>query len=812
MEKNEHQIIRQLFNDYLRMYSTRDDRLITYFSEDFSGFTGGGDFLVKNREEWIAITRQDFAQVKDPIRIELKDLAIQLLADTIAVATGFFTIHLPIEDHILSRETARLVLIFRSESTGWKISHSSISIPYYLVREGEIYPMKELVDRNQFLEKLVAERTNQLSEANENLRQANEKLAREIAEHMKSEKALRLTQFSIDRAAIAIFRAGSDARILNVNEQACKDLGYSESELCQMTIFDINPTVNDNNWVGIWQTLLDQKRFNFETEHRRQDGTIFPAEITSNLLEFGGKKYSISFVRDITEQKRAEKALRLTQFSFDRASIGIFQIGSDARVLNVNHQACKDLGYSESELCQMTIFDFNPIANVNDWGGIWQKLLDQKNDHFETEHRRKDGTIFPVEITANLLEFEETLYAICFVRDITVKNNNEKLRAKMQAGLQQAQRLDSLGTLAGGIAHDFNNILSAIMGYTELTKLSCSDNPTVQHYLDQLGSASLRAKNLVQQILNFSRQSDSEKHPIDISRIVNEALNLIRATLPTTIEISKNVPSDLGVIVANETQIHQIVMNLCTNAHHAMDEEGGLIDVELSTTTISAKDGINYPDLDPGEYLKLIITDTGSGIPSEILTKIFDPYFTTKNPGEGTGLGLSTVHGIVKDHGGCIKVYSEQGRGTSFQIFLPITKSRTERTDNSVGQLPHGNETILFVDDEKLLLEIGKELLESLGYRVETRASSIDALEAFRVQPAKYDLIVSDMTMPKITGELLAVEIKKIKPDVPIILCTGYSTRLNSEKLIKIGIAKVLMKPVTFNELAVNVREALDRV
>ena len=221
---------------------------------------------------------------------------------------------------------------------------------------------------------------------------------------------------------------------------------------------------------------------------------------------------------------------------------------------------------------------------------------------------------------------------------------------------------------------------------------------------------------------------------------------------------------------------------------------------------------MNFPDLDPGEYLKLIITDTGSGIPEEIAAKIFDPYFTTKNSEKGTGLGLSTVHGIVKDHGGCIKVYSESNVGTSFQIFLPIVDLKAQKIDVLDEQLPCGSETILFIDDEKLLLEIGKELLETIGYKVETRASSIDALEAFRVRPAKYDLIISDMTMPKMTGDQLAIEIKKIEPKVPIILYTGFSTRINSEKLKKIGIAKVLMKPVTIKELAVNVRHALDHI
>ncbi len=623
----------------------------------------------------------------------------------------------------------------------------------------------------------------------------------------------------------SLFEASPDAifllrglTIVDCNLATCDLFAGDKNSILGLSVVDLSPPLQLQ---GESSLLLAEKITNpsqqhilqsFDWIHKTIDGQLFNAEV--RLRTFGvddGELLLVAIVRDITERKRNEEALLLTQFAFDRAAVGIFLISSDGRVLKVNQLACKDLGYSESELCQMTIFDFNPNADINAWEFVWQKLIDQKKDHAETEHRRKDGTQFPVEITANLLEFDGNQYSFCFVQDITERKESAKLEAKMQAQSQQTQRLDSLGTLAGGIAHDFNNILSAIVGYTELTKLNCSDNPKVLHYLEQLNSANLRAKSLVQQILSFSRLSDSEKCPIDISRVVNEVLNLIRATVPATIEISKKIPTDLGVIVANETQIYQIVMNLCTNAHHAMNEQGGLIDVELSTTTINTRDKLNYPDLHPGEFVKLKITDTGSGIPAEILPRIFDPYFTTKKTGEGTGLGLSTVHGIIKNHGGTIKVYSEPGRGTSFQVFLPVTESGPEKTDNSVSEFPHGTETILFVDDEKLLLEIGKELLESLGYQVDTRACSIDALEAFRGQPAKYDLIVSDMTMPKMTGECLAVEIKKIEPDVPILLCTGFSTKVNSAQLVKIGIEKILMKPVTMNELAVNVRLALDR-
>ena len=315
---------------------------------------------------------------------------------------------------------------------------------------------------------------------------------------------------------------------------------------------------------------------------------------------------------------------------------------------------------------------------------------------------------------------------------------------------------------------------------------------------------------MVKQILTFSKQSNSEKIPIDISRVINEALSLITATIPSSIEVLNYVKPNLGVIFADETQIHQIVMNLCTNSCHAMKGKGDRLEVDLIPVTLSSRDSSNYPDLNPGKYLKLIVADNGKGMDRSIIGNIFDPYFTTKNLNEGTGMGLSMVHGIVKDHGGTIKVYSEVGVGTTFQIFFPLAEISYDHLFSQAKQFPHGNECILYVDDERLMLEIGKELLGGLGYLVETRASSTDALEAFRIRPEKYDLIVTDIIMPEMTGDELAVEIKKIRPDIPIILCSGFSPRIDGNRLAGIGISKVLMKPVVLSDLATNVRKVLD--
>ncbi len=634
------------------------------------------------------------------------------------------------------------------------------------------------------------------------------------SEQLKTERERYQSLFEASPDAIFLLRG---ITLIDCNSATCSLFNCDKNILIGLTITDLSPPAtaqNENSGILAEVIARQSDQYNlqtFEWIYKAADGRLFDAEV--RLKSFGsdnGEPLMVAFVRDITERKKVEESLRFTQFIFDKASIGIYQTDSKGRILNLNEQACKSLGYTKSELCSMSLFDIDPSLSVEGFNELLQERKRKSQIYIESVHRSKEGMVYPVKITSNILEYKNEQYSISFVRDITEEKEKEKQKQKMEAHFYQAQRMEALGTLAGGIAHDFNNILSAIIGYTELTQRACPNDSKVQSYLSNLHEASKRAKNLVQQILSFSRQGNSEMHPIDISRVINEALRMIRVSVPTTIEISQNIPANPGTIYANETQIHQIIMNLCANSCHAMEETGGSLEIDLIPAIISSEDFSNYPDLNPGHYLKLMVSDTGHGISPDLMQRIFDPYFTTKEAGKGSGLGLSTVHGIVKDHGGMIQVYSELDKGTTFQIFLPLAKVEEHRSVKSEGIFPRGNETILYVDDEKLLIDIGKELLEGLGYTVETRASSIDAYEAFRANPGKYDLIVTDMTMPKLTGEKLANKIHELVPAVPVILCTGYSTRLNTERLKSMGVKQVLMKPVTLAELASAVRTTLD--
>jgi PAS domain S-box-containing protein len=380
---------------------------------------------------------------------------------------------------------------------------------------------------------------------------------------------------------------------------------------------------------------------------------------------------------------------------------------------------------------------------------------------------------------------------------------------KLEAQLRQAQKMEAIGTLAGGIAHDFNNILSAINGFTELAKMESVSHPVALGYLDEVAKAGTRAADLVRQILTFSRQRDQERKPLQLRHVVAEAFKLLRATIPATIQFKVSLSSATPTVLADATQIHQIVMNLATNAAHAMRDQPGWLEARLEGLEVDAALVAAHPELRPGRYARLTIGDTGHGMDRATLERIFEPFFTTKALGEGTGLGLAVVHGIVMAHDGCITVQSQPGQGTTFSLFFPALATEEAEAAAGPAAIPRGHgERILLLDDEEPLVMLGKKMLERLGYTVATETNPLLALSAFQAQPDAYDLVVTDLAMPRMAGTELARQLLLIRPTLPIILVTGYSASLTGESVQAMGIRELVLKPLSRHSLG----EAVDRV
>jgi len=415
--------------------------------------------------------------------------------------------------------------------------------------------------------------------------------------------------------------------------------------------------------------------------------------------------------------------------------------------------------------------------------------------------------------TANALESLE-FYRLLRDQNTTLENKVEertKALAQSERQLQQVMKLQAIGTLAGGIAHDFNNILFPIVGYTELTMDDVPEDSQARQNLEEILKATNRAKGLVQQILTFSRQGGQERKPLKVQFLIKEALKLLRATIPSTIEIECNIDEACRHIMGDPTQIHQVVVNLCTNAYHAMQETGGTLEVGLEEVDISYEKSVERVGTKVGPHLELTVKDAGHGMGPDVMERIFEPYYTTKEQGKGTGLGLSVIHGIIKNHGGDISVSSQLGKGATFTVYLPVIDDiDVEIEPIEAASANQGNEHILLVDDEEQIVDIEKQILERLGYQVTAKTDSQEALEEFSTRSEKFDLVITDMTMPKMSGDQLALKLMDIKPDIPVILCTGFNETINEEKALAMGIDRFVMKPIVKDDLANTIRSVLD--
>ncbi len=438
-----------------------------------------------------------------------------------------------------------------------------------------------------------------------------------------------------------------------------------------------------------------------------------------------------------------------------------------------------------------------------------QNELRLTRGEYEDSSRKYFEVYFQLEEKVNERTRELEQKNIELKSEIEERRQAERERGRLEGKLRQSMKLEAIGTLAGGIAHDFNNILVGILGFAELAKDDLPADSPVRSDLDQVIEAGKRARDLIRHILTFSRQGDQEIAPIQIHPLIKEAVKLLRPTLPANIEIRQKIETE-AAIMGDPTEIHQILMNLCTNARYAMEETGGVIEISLGETTLKSVDLKTIPDVEAGQFVELTVSDTGVGIDEEIIGNIFDPYFTTRKSGKGTGMGLAVVHGIVNSYGGTITVESVRGRGTAFHIFFPKTDLDVLPDIVADEMVPTGTEHILFVDDVWGVVNFGKKMLERLGYTVTSRTSSVEALEAFRAQPEKFDLVITDQTMPNMIGTELAREILSVRPDLPIILCTGYSAYITEEQVKAMGIREYVMKPFVRREMAEVIRRVLD--
>ena len=539
------------------------------------------------------------------------------------------------------------------------------------------------------------------------------------------------------------------------------------------------------------------------------------AKIESENLPFVEfKSLARAANRMVRQRNKAETALRESEKNYrelvQSANSIIIRMDTEGRVIFFNTYAEDFFGYRQEEIIgknvvgtivpERDIAGFDLAVMIADIGSHPERYIANENENIRRNGERVRVTWMNKAIYDQDGRVSEIL---CVGIDVTEKWQLEKR-------LAQAQKMEAIGTLAGGIAHDFNNILSAIIGYTELSLIDIPRSSALQNNLQQILKAGGRAKELVRQILTFSRQRESELAPVKVSLIVNEALKLLRASLPATIKIRHDIKSDMSVLT-DPTNIHQVLMNLCTNASFAMQEKGGVLEVSLGDADLDPDFAKQHPDVKPGKFINLTVRDSGCGMTPEVAERIFDPFYTTKEMGKGTGMGLSVVHGIVKGHGGTIIVESSPGQGSVFRVFLPAVEAEETYPADQVQLMITGSARILFVDDEDFQADIGKRMLERLGYRVTTKTSSVEALELFRQSPDEFDLVITDMTMPDMTGDVLARELIALRPDIPISVCTGYSERINPQIVKEIGIKELAMKPVVMKDIARMIQRVLSK-
>ncbi len=635
---------------------------------------------------------------------------------------------------------------------------------------------------------------------------------RDITEIRKTQEMLRDSEQRyrsvVENIQDIFYRTDKNGVITMISPSAAQIYGAPLEQILGMKVGDFWLSPSERGEM-IRQLQLNGVVRDYEVTLKRRDGSAIYASFTSSLLrdEQGEVTGDEGIIRDIGERKRAELERSRLAMAVEQAAEGIIITDANWRIEYANPAFERITGYCGDEVVGRRAWIFKGDKNDKAMDrNLNEALLNGQAWSGRMTNRKKNGSLYYSDVTVTAILDNRGA-----VRNYVAVHRDISRELLLEKELRQAQKMEALGTLAGGIAHDFNNILGAIVGYTELAGLDLGEQSPVRKKLSEVLKATSRAKELVQQILLFSRRSEQQKIPLSLGSILKEAMRILRPSLPSTIEIKSTV-SSRNFVLADPTQMHQILMNLCTNAAHAMQDKGGVLEVKLADIMVETG-GSKAPEAPaPGLYVELTVGDTGNGIEPLIAELIFDPFFTTKGPNEGTGLGLSVVHGIVKSHGGTICFKSTPGRGSTFTVLLPAIEAKGEPENRDATMVfPRGRERILVVDDEQILAEMIQEMLERLGYDVVFRTDGMEAVEVFRAQPAgnSFDLVITDMTMPGLTGVELARELLKLAPGVPVILMTGFNRKIHAGT-DESGIRELLMKPVTLEKLARTVRTVLD--
>jgi len=621
-----------------------------------------------------------------------------------------------------------------------------------------------------------------------------------VDEDRRVRKANRMATAFSGRPGSEMFglRGGDALRCLNSLEEKSGCGFGSECRHCTVrrTVMDTLETGRNHDQV--------EASLPFRIEGKERTVTFL---LSTTALKIQGSLMALVSIMDISSRRQSEFEQRKLVEAVRQASDGIVVTEPDGTITYANPAFEKITGYDLSEIMgaspRILKSGQQDEAFYKD---LWRTILSGRRWRGRLVNRRKDGRFYSADcsITPVTDAAGDIVNFVWLTRDISAA-------IQMEDRLSQAQKMEAIGTLAGGIAHDFNNILFPLVGFAEMLKADLSADSPLQDYVDEILHAALRSRELVQQILTFSHQTESMSRPMRLQPVVREAVKLIRAAIPKTIQIKQNISPDCRPINGDPVKIHQIVMNLCTNAYHAMEETGGLLNVSLAEIEVKKRQ-TPVAAVTPGTYVLLRIADSGVGMEKEVLEKAFDPYYTTKKEGKGTGLGLSVVRGIVDRLGGSVRLASTPGKGTSCRIYFPVLEA--DAADDAIAQddvLPGGTERIMIVDDEEAIVRMLGNRLRRLGYTVSAFLSGSEALTIFKRKPDRFDLLITDMTMPEMTGIRLAREVKGIRPQLPIIIFTGFSEKLNAEESRALGLEGFLMKPVTVKEMAETVRDVLDR-